>query len=871
MEFLNILALRGPNYWSRRSVLEVWVDLGALKDSPSNTLPGLYERLYAALPSLYEHRCGIGEPGGFLLRLKDGTYAGHILEHLALELQSLAGTPVGFGKARETDTPGIYKVAVRYQEEAVGRAALFAARELLLASIQARPYDVGAAVRELKALVSDVALGPSTQCIVTAAQARNIPVQRLNEGSLVQLGHGAKARRVWTAETDGTGAVAESIAQDKELTKELLRRAGVPVPEGRVVTSAEDAWEAAGEVGLPVVVKPRDGNHGRAVFIELSERAQVEAAYAEAREEGSGVLVERFVPGNEHRLLVVGGRVVAAARGETAYVTGDGEHSVEALIALQLNSDPRRGDGDECPLNPVCIDRVTRADLERQGLSPTAVPAAGVRVLIQRNGNVAFDCTDEVHPRVAEQVALAARVVGLDIAGIDLVAQDISRPLEEQGGALVEVNAGPGLHPHLRPAVGTPRPVGEAIVEALFAPGQDGRIPTVCVTGTNGKTVVTRLVAHLLRDGKTRVGVACSEGVFAGDRALERSDCAGPRSARRLLMNPGVDAAVVEAGRGGILREGLGFDRCHVAVVTNLQEPDHLGRSHINTVEQMYSVKRCPVDVVLPEGCAVLNAADPWVAKMAELSAGSVTFFAQDPSHPVHAEHRARGLRAVCVRQGQLVLAEGARETPVVALSELAFTRAGQVSFQVDNALAAAAAGWALGLSPEQLRERLCSFSAGREAPGRFQVFEAHGARVVVDDAHNPAALAAVLAALSGMPASRRTAVYSAGAFRRDEDLVRQGALLASHFDRVLLYQDASTLDRADGELFALLRQGLESAGRPLQLEELRTHAEAVSRALASVRPGELLLVQTEDAGTAAAVAAVQAWADRDFTRVAES
>jgi cyanophycin synthetase len=712
MEILKIFALRGPNVWSRRTVLEAWVDLGELKDRPSNSIPGLYDRLTTWLPNLIEHRCGIGTRGGFLERLRDGTYCAHILEHLTIELENLAGTPVGFGKARETTTPGLYKVAVRYRDEQVGRACLTTARELLLAAIHEKPFDVQAEVKKLRDLAEEVCLGTSTAAIVAAAEARNIPVRRLNgTSSLVQLGQGARQRRIWTAETDRTSAIGESIASDKELTKRLLRASGVPVPEGRLVESAADAWEAAREIGGPVVVKPRDGNHGRAVFTNLTAQAEIETAYNFAVAEGSGVIVERFAPGNEHRLLVVGDRLVAAARGEPAYVTGDGKRTVRQLVDEQLNTDPRRGVDDTFPLNLVDLDAASRLDLERQGFKPESVPPAGTEVLVQRNGNVAFDVTEKVHPAVAAQAVLAARIVGLDIAGLDVVAEDISHPLEMQGGAIVEVNAGPGLHMHVKPAAGTPQPVGEAIVGHLFPGNESGRIPVICVTGTEGRTEVSRLIAHLLRRQEGgQIGLACSDGLWAGERAIKKGDCADLESAQALLINPVVEAAVLEAKAVQIVREGLGFDRCQVAVVTNLGEADRIRQHFVETPEDIFTVLRCPVDVVLPSGTAVLRADDPWVAKMASLSAGAVIFFGQDGNHPVIVEHRAQGKRAAFMRGEQIILAEGEKETVLGSLSKLLKARPGRDSIPPEYMLAAVCAAWAVGVSFDSIRSGMSTF-----------------------------------------------------------------------------------------------------------------------------------------------------------------
>ncbi len=576
IKFLEVRHLNGPNIWTLRPVLEAIVDIGDLEDFPSNTIPGFYECLSSWLPSLIEHRCSYGERGGFLRRLKDGTWTGHILEHVTLELQNLAGMHGGFGRARETSLRGVYKVAVSAWHENIARSALSEARELVLAAMGhlqpgGQPYNVKDSIERLRDMVNSLWLGPSTACIVEAAAIRNIPAIRLlAKGNLVQLGYGVRSQRIWTAETDLTPAIAESISRDKDLTKVLLQSCGVSVPDGRSVHSAEDAWAAAQDIGLPVVVKPSDGNHGRGVFIELSRQVEVEAAYRAALEEGDGVLVERYVPGTEHRLLVVGGRLVAASRGDSVSVTGDGRSTIDELIRHQINSDPRRGTSEDHPLNPVSIDGVTIMEIARQGFTINSIPQAGLEVLIQRNGNHAFDVTDEVHPSIAAVASLAARIVGLDIAGVDLVARDISRPLAEQGGAIVEVNAGPGLLMHIKPVIGTPRPVGEAIVEHLFPNQGDGRVPVVGITGSYGKTTVAHLIAHLLALSGKHTGLACSDGFYLDRRQVYKGDHAKWKTANNILMNRSIEAAVFENGSDSILGEGLAYDGCHVGVITNV-------------------------------------------------------------------------------------------------------------------------------------------------------------------------------------------------------------------------------------------------------------------------------------------------------------
>ena len=709
IDILRVIHLRGPNIWTYRPCIEAWVDIGALEDFPSNLLPGLYQRLTALLPSLIEHRCGVGERGGFLQRLREGTYAAHILEHVVLELQNLAGMRTGFGKARQTEIRGVYKVAFRTREEQVGRAALVAGRDLLMAMIEGREFDLASVIAQLRDMVDSRCLGPSTAHIVDAATARQIPSLRLNDGNLVQLGYGARQRRIWTAETDQTSAVAESISSDKDLTKSLLSACGVPVPQGRLVSDAEDAWDAAEEIGTPVVIKPYDGNHGRGVSLDLNTRAEVEAAYRLAHRKGGGsVIVEQFMPGNEHRLLVVGKRVVAAAAGENAWVTGDGKSTIIELVDSQINSDPRRGSGEEFPLNALApeVGAEIILELERQGLTAYDVIASGQRALIQRNGNVAFDVTDQVHPEVAEMAVLAARVVGLDIAGVDLVALDISRPLSEQRGAVIEVNAGPGLLAHLKPASGSPRPVGAAIIDHLFAPSDSGRLPIVGVAGSRDSAMIARLIAWLIQIGGRHVGLACSDGLFLDRRQVLSGDCANWEGGQRLLINRSVEAAVFENSARMILSEGLAYDKCAVGVVTDVDGHESLGEFHIHTPDQMFTVLRTQVDVILPSGVAVLNAAEPGVAEMASLCDGQVLFYAADAELSVMISHRDGGERVVFLSDTNVVLAEGRDE--VARLSLVGLHASAAVS--TGSILAAVAAAWALGISPELIGAGLTTF-----------------------------------------------------------------------------------------------------------------------------------------------------------------
>jgi cyanophycin synthetase len=851
MEIRKVYALRGPNIWASFPVLEAIVDLGPFKDSPSHELPGFNDRLMAWMPSLVEHRCSVGERGGFFQRLRDGTYPAHILEHLCIELQCLAGSQVGFGKAREMPEAGVYRVIVRYREEAVGQAALDLSRRLFLAAVHDQPFDVDAEVSQLRSLLHETQLGPSTRAIAEAAEARGIPTRRLNSGSLVQLGWGARARRIWTAETEQTSAIAETIAQDKELTRRLLRTVGVPAPVGRTVEDADDAWRAAEEIDGAVVVKPQYGNQGRGVTTNLTSRSQVLKAYEAARAEESTVLVESFAPGDDYRLLVIGGRVIAAARRESAQVIGDGVQTVSQLVELE-NKNPSRGEDHSTALSKIKLDPIALVVLAEQGFAPDAVPPAGTRVLIRRNANLstggtATDVTDHVHPQVAARAIEAARVVGLDVAGIDIVACNIDRPLEEQNGVIVEVNAGPGLRMHIEPSAGKARPVGEAIVGTLFAPGENGRIPLVAVTGTNGKTTTTRCISHILQSIGRHVGMTCTEGIYIDRRRIETGDCSGPKSARTILMNPKVDAAVLEIARGGVLREGLGFDQCDVAVVTNIGEGDHLGLAGIETLDDMARVKRTAVETVPSTGYAVLKADDIYTAAMGEHCRGSVIFFSQDANHAVMQTHRRAGGRLAFVQDKNLVLAVGERIEMQIPLTEIPVTRQGRVSFMIENALASAAAVWALNVSLDDIRAGLKSFSSESDmVPGRFNVLSVAGATVVVDYGHNVSALTSLIEAIAAFPHERRMVVYSAAGDRRDCDMIKQGQILGDAFDRVVLYEDQYKRGRADGEIMQLIRQGLAAGSRVKEIEGFQGCSRSVEASLDALRPGDLLLVQAD-------------------------
>lgn len=837
MEISRIRALRGPNLWSRHTAIEAVVScVGA--ENEIQQLAGLETRLRERFPDL-----GVLQPAGH----EEAVALAHVLELIALGLQAKAGCPVTFSRTTKTVEPGVYQVVVEYTEEEVGRLAMQRAAELCQAALADTPFDLEAVLVELRELDEDVRLGPSTGAIVQAAVARGIPFRRLTSGSLVQFGWGSRQRRIQAAETDISSAIGEGIAQDKELTKLLLDAAGVPVPKGRPVSDAEDAWKAACEIGGAVVIKPQDGNQGKGVAVNLQTREEVLAAYAAAAEVSSEVMVERFIPGYDFRLLVVGDHVVAAARRDPPQVIGDGVHTVAELVA-QVNSDPRRSDGHATSLSRIRIDDIALATLSKQHYGIDSVPPKGALVMLRNNANLstggaATDVTDDVHPELAARAVDAARMVGLDICGVDVVCETVLKSLEEQGGGVVETNAAPGLRMHLAPSYGKPRPVGEAIMQTVYPNGDDGRIPLVAVSGTNGKTTTVRLTAHMLRISGLRVGMTNSDGVYIEGKRIDTGDCSGPKSARNVLMHPHVDAAVLEIARGGLLREGLAFDRCNVAVVTNLGIGDHLGLNFITTLEDLAVVKRVIVENVAPGGMAVLNAADPMVAKMADNSPSAVTFFAMDAHHPVMAAHRARGQRVVFADQGEIVAAQGTDEVRI-PMSAIPLTRNGSIPFQVENAMAATAAGWGLGLKWGVIREALATFvNDATTAPGRFNVFDYRGATLIADYGHNPDAILALVQAVEKMPAQRRITVISGAGDRRDEDIREQSRIIGAAFDEVLLYQDACQRGRADGEVLGLLQEGLVGATRTRRIDEIHGEFVAIDAALERLQPGDLCLI----------------------------
>lgn len=838
MKVLRMRALRGPNLWSQHTSIEATVFCSS-SENDIGTITGFEARLRERFPEISSL-----QPAGH----HEAVTIAHVLEFATLGLQVQAGCPITFSHTVRTPEIDTYRVIVGYSEEKVGRLAFELAQALCVAAIEDTAFDLNDALHRLRELNEDIRLGPSTGAIVQAAVAHGIPFRRLTEGSLVQLGWGSKQRRIQASESDLTSAVAESIVQDKELTKTLLHAAGIPVPLGRKVRSVEDAWRAACEIGIPVVIKPQDSNQGKGVTVNLIDAEQVKAAYMIASEISHNVLVERYIPGHDYRMLVVGNKLVAAARRDPPQVIGDGMQSISQLVE-QINRDPMRGEGHVTSLTKIHLDEISLTHLAAQELTADSIPVKGMRVVLRNNANLstggtATDVTDDVHPELAARVVAAAQVVGLDICGVDVVCDNVMNSLEEQGGGVIEINAAPGLRMHLQPSFGKSRAVGEAIIDNMFLQGDDARIPVIAVTGTNGKTTTARLIANVLAKDNKRVGVACTDGVYIDGQCIDTGDCSGPKSARNVLFHPDVDAAVLETARGGLLREGLGFDRCHVAVVTNIGMGDHLGMAYVNTAEELAVVKRVVVQNVAPgTGFAVLNAADPLVASMADHCSGSVIFFARDSHHPVLAMHRAQHKRVIYVEDGCIV-ALGEEGEYRIPLNDIPLTKNGSISFQIENVMAAVGAGWALNLDWAFIHAGLAGFvSNAQTAPGRFNLFNYRNATLIADYGHNPDAIQALVSAIDNIPAKKRSVVISAAGDRRDEDIRQQTRILGDAFDEVVLYQDQCQRGRADGEVITLLREGLGNAKRTQKISEIVGEAIAIDAALSNLQDGELCLI----------------------------
>ncbi|TXG86788.1 MAG: cyanophycin synthetase [Thermomicrobiales bacterium] len=849
IEFRDHTVYRGPNIWARMPSLRFTVDIGELEERPTNKIPGFYERITELVPSLYEHRCSVGKPGGFLQRMREGTWMGHVLEHVSLEMQNLAGAEVSRGKTRSTREKGIYNVVFEYEQEDVGIAAAELARRLLNHLIYGSEpdFEFQAELEQTVIRTAErLAYGPSTGSIVAEAERRNIPVIRLDpRRSLVQLGHGVHQKRIWATVTSETSNIAVDTASNKELTNRLLHEVGIPVPRGVTVRNVDDAVREARRIRYPVVIKPLDGNHGRGVCINLKDEDEVREFFPAALSESRAgiVVVESFVVGLDYRILVVNNQVVAVAERVPAHVVGDGEHTVEQLIDI-TNSDPRRGVGHEKILTRISIDGQTLETLERNGFALDQVPDKGVVVPLKRTGNMStggtsIDRTDDIHPDNEEIARQAAMVVGLDIAGIDFIVPDISKSIRQSGGAIVEVNAGPGFRMHTNPTEGHPRHVGRAVADMLFPPGSKSRVPIVAVTGTKGKTTTVRMVSHVMKTAGRRVGMTTTDGIYIDGTQIMAGDMSGPTSAKMVLKNPTINYAVLETARGGILRSGLGFDRCDIAVVTNVTS-DHLGQHGIDSLSDLAKVKAVVPQSVFRDGKSVLNADNEWTVEMARYARGEILYFSMQEGNPVIREHLRNKGRAVILRPvaaGEMItIIENRRETSLLLASQIPATFDGRLRVNVANALAAVTAALADDVQLEYIRQAMRTFTSSfYQTPGRFNLLEFQGRRIIMDYCHNIAGLESMADFVRRMDASRSIAVISMPGDRLDDDIAAFGKLAGETFHELVIREDSNTRGRPSGEIARRLKEAAMAAGLAdgaitIVLEEAEAVKAAVER-----------------------------------------
>lgn len=852
MKILELNAMRGPNYWSvnRHKLIVMVLDLEDLEERPTNSIQGFPERLKAMFPRMHAHRCSVGEPGGFFQRVEEGTWMGHVIEHIALEIQSMAGMNVGFGRTRGYGVHGVYNVVFDYMEEKVGRFAAKSAVCIAEALIEGQPYDLDADIQEMREIRETERLGPSTGSIIEEAEARGIPWIRLNKYSLCQLGYGANQKRIQATVTSQTSSIGVELACDKEDTKDLLEQFEIPIPKGDIVRSEEGLKDALKYVGFPLVLKPVSGNHGRGITTNIQNEEDALIAFHAAREVSKKVIVERFVVGEDYRLLVIDNRLVAAAKRTPAHVIGDGRSTVRQLVD-RVNADPRRGYGHEKVLTQITINDLTLGILEEQGLTPDSVIPEGAFLKLKDTANLstggtAEDVTDVVHPYNIFMAERIARIVGLDICGIDIMTTDISQPLPDTGGAVLEVNAGPGFRMHLAPSEGLPRNVAANVVDMLFPPGSTSRIPIVAVTGTNGKTTTTRLIAHMMRLRGFKVGYTTTDGVYIQNRLLMKGDCTGPTSTEFVLKDPTVNFAVLECARGGLLRAGLGFKRCDIGIVTNVA-PDHLGLKGIHTLEQLARVKGVIPETVLPDGYAILNADDDLVYEMRRSVKCNVALFSMDEDNPRVREHMRKGGLSAIYENGYITLARGEWKMRVTKAVNVPLTIDGKAAFMIQNVLPAVITGYVRGLAIEDIKVALESFiPSPSQTPGRLNIFEFKNFKIMLDYAHNPAGLRALHKLVEKMEGTPKVGIVAGIGDRRDEDNRELGIIAAEMFDEVIIRQDRNLRGKTEEELIALVLEGVKSVNPNKKVTIIPKEADAITHAITQATKGSLIVVSSD-------------------------
>jgi cyanophycin synthetase len=847
MKIDKIQALRGPNIWSvqRKKLIQMRLDLEEMEQFPTNKIEGFRERIEAMFPTMIEHRCSEGVPGGFFSRIERGTWMGHVIEHIALEIQTLAGMETGFGRTRETKTPGIYNVVFSYTEENVGMFAAESAVAIAEALIAGTPYDLEADIQKMREIRERVRLGPSTGSIVEEAVSRDIPWIRLGTNSLVQLGYGINQMRFQATITCKTSSIAVDIACNKEQTKKMLDAASIPVANGGICVDEDDLDDVIQKIGYPIVIKPLDGNHGKGASINVKTREDAVDGLAYAKKYSHRVIVEKFITGHDFRVLIIDNKLVAAAKREPAHVKGDGKQTIQQLIE-ETNKDPRRGYGHENVLTQIDVDRDTTDLLEKLNYTLETVPKKGEVVYLKSTANLStggtsIDVTDMMHPENIFLCERISRVIGLDICGVDIMAENLTQPLKENGGCILEVNAAPGFRMHLAPSEGLPRNVAAPVIDMLYPPGKPSRIPIIAVTGTNGKTTTTRLLAHIVKNNGFKVGFTTSDGIYVQNHMMEKGDTTGPVSAEYILKDPTVEFAVLETARGGILRSGLGFSRCDIAIITNIQE-DHLGLSDIHTLEDLARVKSTVVKSVKKDGWAILNAEDEQCLKIANELSCNIAYFSMDENNPKVKKFSKEGKIVAVYENGFITIKKGEWKIRVERATHVPLTMGGKAKFMIANVLAATLASYLQGFKTDDISLSLQTFiPSAAQTPGRMNIFEFKKFKVLIDFAHNAAGYRGVEEYLSSVEATKKIGIIAGVGDRRDEDIKECATIAARMFDHIIIRQEKYLRGRTEDEIIGLIMEGITASGRDVTHEIISKEVEAIKHAITNAEEGTFI------------------------------
>lgn len=847
MKIEKIQALRGPNIWSirRKKLIQMRLDLEEMEDFPTNKIEGFRERIEQLMPSLISHRCSEGTRGGFFHRIETGTWMGHVIEHIALEIQTLAGMETGFGRTRETKSPGVYNVVFDYIEENAGVYAAEQAVEIALALIENKEYDINACIQKLKEIRERVRLGPSTGSIVEEAVSRKIPWIRLGSNSLVQLGYGINQQRFQATITGNTSSIAVDIACNKELTKRMLHDAAIPVPMGDLIVDEEDLQRVIKKIGYPIVIKPLDGNHGKGSSINVNDWVSSVTGLEHAQKYSKKVIVEKYITGYDFRVLVINNKMVAAARRVPAHVVGDGESNLEKLIEKE-NKDPRRGYGHENVLTEITIDKDTLELLEKLQYTLETVPQKGEIVYLKSTANLStggtsIDVTDMVHPENITMAERISKIIGLDVCGIDIMAENLTQPLKESGGAIIEVNAAPGFRMHLAPSEGLPRNVAAPVVDMLYPQGKPFTIPIIAVTGTNGKTTTTRLISHIVKSNGYRVGFTTSDGIYIQNTMLTKGDTTGPISAEFILKDPTVEFAVLETARGGILRSGLGFGQCDIGVLTNIKE-DHLGMNDIHNLKDLTKVKRVVLDSVKKSGWSVLNAEDEYSMRIINDLPSNVAIFSLDENNEYIKKFAKEG-RTTCVyEEGYVTIKKGDWKIRIGKVKDFPITMEGKAKFMIDNVLAASLACYLYGFGIEDISNSLRTFIPSAQlTPGRLNVFKFKNFKVLIDFAHNPAGYEAIEDYLKNVESTKKIGIISGVGDRRDEDIRLCGKIAGRMFDHIIIRNEKHLRGRTEEEINGLIIDGMQSSGKDVSYETIPKEIDALKHAMGMAEEGTFI------------------------------